>query len=137
MPQGNWRGSPRRRPRQRKAVSASSLPDSIMALARFGGTVVRSKFDAAMPSDSHAPAANSAADKIQFWRNSTYPIRRNKSAAKIKYRGSGKTNFFSSIERRIPPAKSATGKREGSFMRAAQAEPAPPYDRFVGKCQIN
>ena len=61
MPHGNGSGSLRRRPRQRKAVSASSFPDSIRVLARFAGTEARSRFDAAMPSDSHAPAANSAA----------------------------------------------------------------------------
>ena len=41
------------------------------------------------------------------------------------------------LESRIPPAKKATGNREGSFMCVVSAAPTPPYDRFVGKCQTN
>jgi hypothetical protein len=66
-----------------------------------------------------------------------YPKRRNNKAAEIMMRALRKANSFSSIERRIPPAKKATGKTEGSLMHAVEAAPAPPYDRFVGKCQTN
>jgi hypothetical protein len=47
-----------------------------------------------------------------------YPNSKNRRTAKMTIRGFSKADFFSSIERRIPPAKKATGKREGSFMRA-------------------
>src|SRR6266853_1791298 len=116
MPHGNPSGSPRRRPRHRKGVSASRLPDSIRVPARFGGADARSKFDAAAPSNSHAPAAKSAATRTQFRRRVKYPNSNNSSATKIQVRGPNQANFFNSSERKIPPAKKPTGKREGSFM---------------------
>jgi hypothetical protein len=118
MPHGNESGSERNRPCQRKAVPASSFPDSIRVLARFGETDARSRLEAAIPSDSHAVAANIAAVGIQSRRSARHPKSRNRRAAKIITRGGKWAQFFSSIERSIPPAKHATGKREGSFMCA-------------------
>ena len=45
---------------------ASSFPDSMSVLARFGATETRSRLDAAMPSDSHAAAAKAPQRESNF-----------------------------------------------------------------------
>src|SRR5271165_2331138 len=98
---------------------------------------MRSRFEAAIPAASHAPAAKAAAARIQLRRSAMYPTSKKSSAAEMMIRGLSWEKVLSSSERKIPPAKNATGKRDGSFMHAVSVGPTPPYDMFVGKCQIN
>src|ERR1019366_8724763 len=116
---------------------ASNFPVSMRVPARFGETETRSRFVAAKPRHSHAPAPRIAAVRIQCRRSRTYAESRRSAVTRMQIPGDRRQEFTSVPERGIPPAKQTTGQSEGSFMCAVSVAPTPPYDMFVGKCQTN